>query len=308
MKIAVLGLGSIGRRHAANFRALGCVVKTWDREPLARNADPAPCDTLAEALDGVAGVVIATPPDAHYQAAAGHLPQMIEKPLAVDAGFAERMLRMIKAPILVAYPWRHWPALQAMKRLLDEGRIGTVVSAHTEYGWDLRTSTNWADYRLSWMANPDRGGGCLLDTSHAIDLNRWLLGEIMSVAAIVETRVLEMAADDSADLMVRFASDAFGTLRLSLCTPVRGQIEIFGEHGVLAWYRSHGVTLNGNPTPHFSLAQPDINEMYLAEAAHFLDCIGGKVVPVCDGADGLRTLKVVDAARRSSANGQWVDV
>ena len=305
MKIAVLGLGSIGRRHAENFRALGCVVKTWDRDPFARDRDTAGCPTLAEALDGVSGVVIATPPDAHYEADAAHLPQMIEKPLAVDAGFAERMLRMMKSPILVAYPWRHWPALQAMKRLLDEGHIGTVVSAHTEYGWDLRTSTNWADYRQSWMADPERGGGCLLDTSHAIDLNRWLLGEITDVAAVVETRVLEMAADDSADLKVRFASGAFGTLRLSLCTPVRGQIEIFGERGVLAWDRFNGVTLNGQPVTSPSL---DLNEMYLAEAAHFLDCIGGKVVPVCDGADGLRTLKVVDAARRSSEKRRWVDV
>ena len=121
-----------------------------------------------------------------------------------------------------------------------------------------------------------------------------------------------MDADDSADLVVRFASSAVGTLRLSLCLPtVTSELEFFGEDGVMGWDRNLGVWVNGElemDVPPFDRPFPDLNIMYLAEAAHFLACIRGEATPVCDGWDGLQTLKVVDAARRASEEKRWVTV
>ena len=312
MNIAVIGLGSIGLRHVANFLALGCRVKAWDLAPAARAAcRKTGVATIDEALDGADGVVIATPPDTHADLAlplsARNVWLMIEKPMAVDAEDG-KFLRA-HPRLLVAYPWRHWPALQAVKALLDAGRLGRILSVSTTYGYHLNVHGPHASNPESFMRDLSRGGGCLLDTSHAIDYVRWLCGEITHVSGVVETRALDMQADDSADLMVRFASVAVGTLRLSLCLPeVTSTLEIIGERGRLTWDRTTSRVRIEGETPHEEVFGGHLNDMYVNEARHFMACIRGEETPVCDGWDGLTTLKVVDAARRASEEQRWVSV
>lgn len=313
MKIAVIGLGGIGKRHVGNFRALGCDVRAWDIDPARTEVTD-----LDAALDGADGVVIATPPDSHLRMARcamshGGAYVMIEKPLSANTDDVVATMQIAAADkhnVLVAYPWRHWPPLQYVKRLLDEGRIGRVLSAHTEYGYHLERHGPHANRPDSYMRSLARGGGCLLDTSHAIDYMRWLLGEITEVSGVVETRALKMDADDCANLTVRFASGAVGGLHLSLFLPdVTSRLEIMGERGRILWDRAEGAVMDarGEWLSHRS-SPNDINEMYLAEAAHFLACVRGEATPVCDGWDGLQTLRVVDAARRASAEKRWVTV
>ena len=315
MNIAVIGLGGIGRRHVANFRTLGCEVRAYDADPSRTEAA-----SLDEALDGADGVVIATPPDSHMEVAAAarrgrrDIYVMIEKPLGVTVKRLRAPSRVPQSShTLVAYPWRHWPPLQYVKRLLDEGRIGRILSAHTEYGCHFeKHMPHHAERPDSYLRSLARGGGCLLEMSHAIDYMRWLCGEITEVSGVVETRVLKMDADDCADLTVRFASGATGGLHLSLwLSEITGRLEITGENGALSWDRAANlVTLTEPDGLHVykEYRRLDINAMYPAEAAHFLAVIRGGAQPVCDGHDGLQTLKVIDAARRASAEKRWVTV
>lgn len=310
MTLAVIGLGSIGRRHVGNFRTLGVDVKAWDIAP-----QPGLVGSLDEALAGVDGVVICTPPDSHLAYArlafARYLPVMIEKPLAhtsEDAAEIVRGAHEAGVPVLVAYPWRYWPPLRYVKALLDEQRIGTVLSARTEYGCHLERHMPNHARPDSYMRSLSRGGGCLLDTSHALDYVRWLLGDILQVAGVVERRALAIDADDSADLLLRMRSGAVVTPHLSLCLPtVTGRLEIVGAEGSIAWFRTIGVLLNGQPTAHFSPTAPDLNAMYLAEAEHFLDVIEGTAAPRCTAWDGYQTMRVIDAARKASEERRWVE-
>jgi predicted dehydrogenase len=48
--------------------------------------------------------------------------------------------------------------------------------------------------------------------------------------------------------------------------------------------------------------------MYIDEAKHFLACIRGETAPACDGWDGLKTMRVIDAAIKASAERRWVQV
>ena len=152
----------------------------------------------------------------------------------------------------------------------------------------------------------------MLDTSHAIDYMRWLLGDITEVWASVETRELKMDADDFATMAVRFAAGATAELHLGLCLPkVTSRLRITGEDGMIWWDRGDaetGFRLFRSGREEVAHDTSDLNEMYLAEARHFLAVIRGEAAPVCDGWDGLQTLKVVDAARRSSAEKRWVGV
>jgi len=48
--------------------------------------------------------------------------------------------------------------------------------------------------------------------------------------------------------------------------------------------------------------------MYVEEARHFVACMRGEAKPACDGWDGLKTMKVIEAARRAAAEHRWVKV
>ena len=96
-----------------------------------------------------------------------------------------------------------------------------------------------------------------------------------------------------ADLNINFARGGLGKVHLDLTTPLRCEWEIVGEDGAVDWKRHRDVDY-------------DLNDMYRAEAAHFLACIRGEAKPLTDGWDGRETLMVCDAAQRSAKEGRWI--
>lgn len=327
MKLAIVGLGSIGRRHLQNFRAVGVGTLTaYDAAPDQREAAARlfpfaiVTSTLEAALEGVDGIVICTPPDSHLAIAqmgldrSAHL--MIEKPLTQSIEGVEAFLRECDGKqlrVLTAYNWRYWPPMQLVERMLKAGRIGQVRAARTEYAYHLSTRYPGADYRTFYMADVKQGGGCLLDESHAIDYMRWLCGEIVEVSAVVDhVSGLEITTDDIADLTVRFVSGAVGSIHMNLFAwNVHSHFELMGEKGVIQWRRLDNDVRLFDPEINRWEVYPSggqLNDMYLEEARHFLACVRGEAVPACDGWDGLKTMRVIEAARRSAAERRWVSV
>jgi len=327
MNIAVIGLGSIGRRHLGNFHTIGVEgLQAYDASETQRHALATQfpyariTPTLEAALDGADGVVVCTPPSSHLEIArlatarGAHL--MIEKPLAVSSEGLDDLLRACDARglrVLTGYNWRYWPPMQFAERLLREGRIGAPRAGRTEYAYHLSTRYPGADYRRFYMADAKQGGGCLLDESHAIDYMRWLMGEVIEVSAAVErVSSLEITTDDLADLTVRFASGAIGNIHMNLFAwNVHSQFELMGEQGVIQWRRFENEIRLFDPKANRWEIYPfacQLNDMYVDEAKHFLACIRGEATPACDGWDGLKTMRVIDAALKSSAERRWVQV
>jgi len=328
VKLAIIGLGSIGRRHLANFHAVGVENLTaWDVDAAALSAAKRDfpfatvTSTLEPALDSVDGVIVCTPPDSHL--ALGRLALergahvMVEKPLTITVDGVEAWLRDCDAKrvrVLTAYCWRYWPLMLLAERLLKEGRIGALRAARTEYAYHLIPHRyGRRDYRQFYMAKKAQGGGCLLDESHAIDYMRWLAGEIVEVSAVVDRiSSLELETDDIADLTVRFASGALGNIHMNLFAwNMHGHFEFMGEGGVLQWRRFENEVRLFDPKADRWEVYPStaqLNDMYVEEARHFVACVRGEAMPACDGWDGLKTMKVIEAARRSAAERRWVTV
>jgi predicted dehydrogenase len=327
MKIAVLGLGSIGRRHLQNFQAVGVEQLvahdlSADQRQAARGQFPFAtiADSPEAAVAGCDGVAVCTPPDSHLAlariAVAHGAHVMIEKPLTASPDGVEAFLRECDSRgrrVLTAYNWRYWPPLQLAERLLKEDRIGAVRAARTEYAYHLDAHRYPGRYRTSYMADAKQGGGCLLDESHAIDYMRWLCGEIVEVSAVVEhVTGLDITSDDIADLTVRFASGAIGNIHMNLFAwNVHSHFELLGERGVLQWRRlENEVRLFDSAANRWEVypSGGQLNDMYVEEARHFLACVRGEATPRCDGWDGLRTMRVIAAARRSASERCWVRV
>ncbi|MBI2526480.1 MAG: Gfo/Idh/MocA family oxidoreductase [Candidatus Rokubacteria bacterium] len=327
MKLAIIGLGSIGRRHLGNFRAVGVeTLAGYDASPAQREAAARdfPFATIAPtveaALEGAQGVAICTPPDSHL--AIGRLAAergahlMVEKPFAHSVAGVEELLTHCDARrlvVLTAYNWRYWPPMRFAKQLLDEGRIGPVRAARTEYAYHLTIRYPGKDYRNFYMADGAQGGGCVLDESHAIDYMRWLCGEITQVSAVVDRiSSLEISTDDIADLTVRFASGTVGNIHMNLFAwNMHGHFELMGEQGVIQWRRFENEIRLFEPAANRWEVYPfacQLNDMYVEEARHFLACMRGEATPACDGWDGLKTMRVIAAAQRASVERRWVQV
>jgi predicted dehydrogenase len=130
MKIAILGLGSIGRRHLGNFRIAGVETLTaYDAAPAqrataAKDFPFATITTTAEAaLEGVDGAAICTPPESHIalgrMAAERGAHLMVEKPFAQSVEGVEELLKLCDAKrlkVLTAYNWRYRAAAVSSTR------------------------------------------------------------------------------------------------------------------------------------------------------------------------------------------------
>ena len=266
-------MGSIGRRHAKNFRALGCDVTTYDNGLTGALSGL----VLEQALDGADGAVVCTPPESHveiaWQALGAGCHLMIEKPVSTTLDDLTHLFRACEnagKTHMVAYPWRYDRSMNEKRARLSD--IGAIQSWWAWYSYDTGNATA-------------KTMGPLLDCSHALDFLRWLMGEPASL------RVRDGDSGLTAKMDMRF-SLAPGWAMLSLAVPMRCEGTIVGEHGAVDWLRHRDVDY-------------DINDTYVTEAQHFLACIRGEAKPMTDGWDGMKTLRLALEAKRAAKDGEW---
>lgn len=319
--ILIAGLGSVGRRHLANLRALG-----WTRIRAYRTgrstldaADLASIlvdDDLSAALARKPIAVIVSNPTALHMPVAlaaaragSHL--LIEKPLSHDLDHVSELQDAVALhglTVLMGFQFRFNPGLRQIKAWIESGAIGTVVSAQVHWGEYLPGMHPWEDYRVGYAARPELGGGVLLTLSHPFDYLRWLLGEIDHVTA-TETRddSLRVGVDSCVDVSLRFASGATGHVHLDFVQqPHEHRLTIIGTQGTLTWtHDDHGARRYSVASRCWeTVPAPDgfeRNTMFLDEMRHFLACLQGHERPVCPLDEGISALKVVLAAKRAIA-------
>lgn len=324
MRFLVLGTGSIGQRHCRTLAALGQDVTAWDLDEsrlceVTTAAGVARATSLEAALAASPdAVLICTPPASHPELArraleaGAHL--FVEKPIADTSREipaliqqAERRRRLL----VVGFNLRFLPSLRRVKALLDEKRVGRVWAARAEFGSYLPDWRPGRDYRDNYAVDAGLGGGILLDAIHEFDYLGWLFGEASEVFCVAD-HVSDLAGDteDLAESTVRYESGALAQVHLDyLQRSYRRNLQIIGEAGTIVWdYPTHCVTVypsSGAPESE-SVNDGDPGEMYREELRHFLRCIDGHESPLVDGHEALRSLRVVEAAKRSAAEGRWV--
>ena len=329
MRVLIVGLGAIGRRHVANLAAIEpeATVTVWHQHSR-RSDHPEASEylevfSLAEALVAQPQIALITSPASLHVGTALDLAKhgvhlLIEKPLSDRLEQVDLLIgscRQRDVTLFVAYNFRFYEPLQVMRQAIIEKRIGKVLSVRAEVGQYLPDWRPGADYRGSGSAQRALGGGALLELSHEIDYVRWLVGEVVEVSAMVgRVSDLEVDVEDTAEIALRFATGAIGSIHLDMVqrTPAR-TCKVVGSDGTLSWdFYSHQVRWYSSASSVWTdlcpAAPRDRNEMYVAELRHFLDCVGGRSTPAVSGEDGRRVLEIALAARRSSDERRVVDL
>jgi predicted dehydrogenase len=311
MKVAMLGLGSAGSRHALNALELGHEVLGFDPE-----AGDVPgvgrVESIGEAVSWADAVVVASPSSLHagqaVEALAARKPTLVEKPLAVSVEDAERVVDAARGTVSgVAMNLRFHRGILGLRDLLPE--LGPIRLATASFGYDLRLWRPGTDYRASYSAQAALGGGILLDAIHELDYLLWLLGPVASVSAELERiSELEIDVEDTALLALRFGSGALGSVDLNCVEPAyrRGCV-LVGSEAVASWDWSAGAIVVRREDEERSIdAACDVKDTYKDVLEDFLEAAATGRRPRTPLEDGLAALRVAHAARRSAELGQRV--
>lgn len=331
-RILIVGLGSIGSRHARIVRGLipgakiAALRHLGGADQMASGIDH--CYTsLDEALRfSPQAAVIANPASHHLGVAlplarAGvHL--LVEKPIADDSHGVSDLIETCEAKgavLMAGYNLRFLPTLQRFRSALDDGLIGRVLSVRAEVGQYLPDWRPGVDYRGTVSAKAALGGGALLELSHEIDYLRWLFGDIQWVNAVLGTQSsLEIDVEDTAFMHFGFVarqgmSPLIASLNVDFVRQDGTRVCVaIGESGSLRWNAMAGtVELFEKGRASWKTLfshNPGRDDSYTAEWRHFIQCIEQGVSPLISGRDGLAVLNVVRAARLSSVKRAAVEI
>lgn len=327
MKCLIAGVGSIGRRHLRNLRALGVEEFVLYRRRCCsddRELDGLTTETdLRAALAHLPDFAVVSNPTALHLGTAMECAQagchlFIEKPVShTKDGCAElaARVRSLRLVAMVGFQFRFHPGLREVKRLIEAGAIGDVVSAQAHWGEYLPAWHPWEDYRESYSARADLGGGVTLTLCHPFDYLRWLLGEVCDVSATASrSGGLGIEVEDTTDVQLVFDSGATAHVHLDYVQRPPGHwLQIIGRRGTLQWNNGDGAArlFNEETSDWEEFAAPEgfeRNTMFADEMSHFLSCVREQAEPLCTLRDGGAALRIALAAKESSDTGRRVSL
>ncbi len=339
LKVAVVGVGSIGDVHLAGYAAASRDVMIQ-----------AICDTNAARLKAMGekyGVdeqhryrdfsemishepldvlSVCTPNTYHYEQAREALRRgiatLVEKPVTLRVEEARQLVHIASknnVPAMVAFSHRFVRMNMVAKKLIEKGDLGTPFMIRVRYAHG-GPYPGWA--QSDWFYKRQlAGGGALLDMGiHAIDICHYFIGPISRVSAQVGTLRKPIEVDDNAVLAVDFGSlKCMGSVECGWTSPAGFVgVEIYGDEGALVLDLINGPRwIRGKIHPDgkvesrpCALKVPEGPSHWPLQLEQWIRYLRGKstLQPLPTLVDGLRALEVALAAMRSAREGKIVRI
>lgn len=301
IKTLVVGLGSIGTRHARILSELNCAVSVVSRRPV----EGYECySDLFDALEQVTPdyVVIANETSAHIDTLRRLAKYgydgivLLEKPLAIQpVELPEYCFRRAA----MAYNMRFHPVLGALHQALAGEEIVAAQVYCGQYLPDWRPGT---DYRRSYSAKRELGGGVLRDLSHEIDYMAWLFGGWRRLVALGgRLGGLEIDSDDCWGVLAEYERCRIVTLQLNyLDRPGRREIVVNTKiHTFRADLKLATLECDGQ----ISSMPCQLDDTYRAQHAAML---AGEMTRACGLEGGAQVMRFLSACETAASSGRWV--
>ena len=251
LNVAVIGTGRIGKRHIkhinnlAHLQAICDIKKDVADNVSSENNCPGyySIDDLLEQEKELDLVSICTPNGLHAEHtikalnAGNHV--LCEKPMATKTYDCERMITAAEQAnkrLFVVKQNRFNPPIQAVKKAIDERRLGKIFNVQLNCFWNR----NPQYYQESdWKGKKDIDGGTLFTQfSHFIDLLYWLVGDIEKVQVFTNNFTHQdlIEFEDTGVISLQFSNGALGTINYTVCSydhNMEGSITLFAENGTV---------------------------------------------------------------------------
>ncbi|THF84175.1 Gfo/Idh/MocA family protein [Cohnella fermenti] len=318
VKLGFIGTGGIAANHVNNLVQMeGVELSAFYDVDLARaekaaseHASAKAYSNLDDMLDGskLDAVYVCVPPMAHGDAEraliARSIPFLVEKPLGLDRDLPAALGQAVKDSGLltaVGYHWRYKESAAIAKKLLADSRPGMALG----YWMGGMPMVPW------WRVMNGSGGQFVEQTTHIVDLLRYLCGEVTEVYAayglqVMDKKVEGTTAPDVGTVTMKLAGGMVATISNTCLLPVGHHVglDIYTDQGVL---ELRGDTLleitAGGKNTHQEVANP-----YFVEDEAFIHAVrtGDRSRILSDYADALRTHEVTVAANESAVSGKPV--
>ena len=328
MKVLIAGLGSIGRRHLRNLRKVGIqdVIAYRVRGNDIPEMDEYPLPvygSLTTALAQKPDIVFVTNPTSlHLEVALAAARQgchlFIEKPLSHTLKSVDELIDIVTtngSVAMVGCNFRFHPALQQIQRLLVAGSLGRVITARGHAGEFLPGWHPSEDWRLSYSARKELGGGVILTLIHELDYAYWLFGPVRKVFAQAGGwGGLGLDVEDTAEILLEHRSQSRVSVHLNYVQrPPTRTLEIIAERGTIQWdYQAGLVKWYDSETARWEIwTEPptfDRNTMFLDEVTHFIDCVAGRSTPLIPLTEAKAVLEIALAAKQSAEEDCFVSL
>jgi UDP-N-acetyl-2-amino-2-deoxyglucuronate dehydrogenase len=249
MKFSIIGCGRIAQRHAEHIHKLGKLISVCDiieerSKELAGRYGADSYTSVERLLKGAREtdiVAVCTPNGLHAEHTIKALESgfhvLCEKPMALTVADCSKMINAAEKAgkqLFIVKQNRFNPPVAAVKKLIDEGRLGRIFSVQLSCFWHRNT----AYYDGSWKGTKDMDGGTLFTQfSHFIDLLYWMVGDIKEVRGYAGNFAHEgIEFEDTGVVSALFYNGAIGTINYTVNSHNRnmeGSLALFGEKGTV---------------------------------------------------------------------------
>lgn len=333
IKFAIVGCGRIGARHAQHIQNLGHLAAVCDinEENAGKLADQYKCQPFSDyhqmlsQLAGKAEVIsICTPNGLHAAQTIAALRQgfhvLCEKPMAIsveDCGEMIKEAEKANRRLFVVKQNRFNPPVEAVKKAIDQGKMGKILSVHLNCCWNR----NFNYYQHSdWKGKKLLDGGTLFTQfSHFIDLLYWMIGDVRQVQAFTTNAIHQdiIEFEDSGVVALKFYNGAIGSIHYTVNSykkNMEGSLTIFGEKGTV---KIGGQYLNeleyqqledyeikdlppGNPANNYGEYQGSMsNHDHVYQ--NLIDVLNNEGVIATMGFEGMKSVEIIDKIYQAAA-------
>ena len=337
MKILFVGLGSIGQRHLRNIKRLygeEAEIMAYRVRGLSRtfsddmkikvgvdlekeyniNVFSDYADALKEKPDAVF-ITNITSKHVEYalKAAEANCDIFMEKPLSDSLYNISELVDVVNANNCVfymGYQNRYHPCIIHTREVLRQGVLGRLLSADNEFSERLSTMHTYEDYRQTYMARKEMGGGPVLNLQiHCFDYLQWLLGTPVSVYSVCpKSSALEVDVECSSSSIFEFSTSEGYKLPVYTHTdffqyPPVHKLKIVGENGRIEADINKAIFrffIEGELKEEQVYGDFVRNDMFITEIKDFFTQIKDRKQPSSDISQGVVGLKMALAAKESS--------
>jgi UDP-N-acetyl-2-amino-2-deoxyglucuronate dehydrogenase len=333
LKFGIIGCGRIAQRHAEHIQKVGQLVAVCDT--VKEKADEMAMKYSAKAYTKIEDllkenadidvIAVCTPNGLHathsIMALKSGVHVLCEKPMALtvqDCGEMINAAEKANKRLFIVKQNRFNPPVAAVKKIIEEGRLGKIYSAQLNCYWNRNNEY----YQNSWKGTKELDGGTLFTQfSHFIDLLFWMIGDVKEVTALTgnyhHKGIIEF--EDTGVVNLKFHNGAIGSINYSVNSfdkNMEGSLTIFGEKGTI---KIGGQYLNeleyqsienfeikdlppGNPPNNYGKyfgSMSNHDKVY----QNVIDVLTNKGIIATNGFEGLKTIEIIDkiytAAKKS---------
>lgn len=322
-RYALIGCGRIGNRHAQQITKYGALIAVCDIEKVKAQklGDEykakvySSVDELLNSSLSIDVISICTPNGLHAEHAIKSLQAgyhvLCEKPMALNVHDCGEMIKAAERSnrrLFVVKQNRFNPPIEAVKNIMDEGRLGKIYSIQLSCFWNRNN-----EYYKEWKGTKSLDGGTLFTQfSHFIDLLYWIVGDVKVAHGFIgnfhHKGIIEF--EDTGAISVEFYNGVVGTINYTVNSygkNMEGSLTIFGEKGTL---KIGGQYLNeleyqniedfeiknlppGNPPNnygHYQGSMSNHDKVY----ENVQDVLNNNGIIATNGFEGLKTVEIID--------------